>query len=372
MKRPIALFLSLLVTISSNSITSAYILPTDIDDKCTNVYKLKSDDLIHLPTNTSKTVCGCKTCTVDALTYEKLEDYLNELTNLSHLQNSNKKIIIDTQKRIDNNAAAYTAGNVALIGSAAATTFGKLYPNLLALAQNGAVSTASLVGLTACGIVVVGGVVVGLYYANQANKQATIVLISRTKINNIKQVLKSLSKQIERKGFKNNNFLFVTTNYDPVDASTYVNFKNKTDITYDDKEYNENFFNNLNKNIIKPALKDFDNVFTYEDESNYDYSKLENAKDLFKISLPINVVLHVFSALEAGNPQLAEKILLKIKGMDKAIVGALIAEFFRDAKKSNYNILAMAKKAGQTFCDIYLSKQSIESGKNIKSITTEL
>lgn len=363
MKRPISLFLSLLVTMSTNLIASAYVLPTDIDNKCTNVYKLKSNKLIHLPNEHGKKVCGCKTCTVDAITYNKLQDYLDSFES-NRLDPKNKNMINQKQKSINYKAAAVGSTDVALISSSVASTFYNLYPHLMSIVAKTASKTPT--GLIICGIVTVGGIISGITFATLSGKHYTLFLQDRSDFENRKQILKSLSRQIEEKGFINNTFLFVSTNYDPSHASTYVSFENKPDITYDKKVYNEKFFDNLNKNIIKPAIKNFDDISTYNDESNYDYSMLNLANGIFKITLPTAVVCNSFSMLKAGYPEKAEEILSKVKGMSKDKAIAIIKDIYQKAIDTGYDPSEIAKETGQKFVDILLDSKSITSGKSLE------
>ena len=78
MKKLISTGLSVAMAMSVCSTKTYAWAPTDFDDpKCIDVRKLGVDtDYI-----TKNKVCGCKTCSVDAVMYNRLDDYLTDLEN---------------------------------------------------------------------------------------------------------------------------------------------------------------------------------------------------------------------------------------------------------------------------------------------------
>ena len=65
-----------------SSITAKAWTPTDYEDyKCIDLRGLNEKRNISLPEKIGQKVCGCKTCTVDAVAYEKIGDYISKLEN---------------------------------------------------------------------------------------------------------------------------------------------------------------------------------------------------------------------------------------------------------------------------------------------------
>lgn len=80
MKKIISIVLSLSMVISICSLPANAWVPTDYDDpRCIDIRKLNQKRYI----SKNKNVCHCKKCGFDALTYDKLEDYLKYVEQYS-------------------------------------------------------------------------------------------------------------------------------------------------------------------------------------------------------------------------------------------------------------------------------------------------
>ena len=80
MKKIISSILTLLIAIQTFNLTSFAWAPSDIEDKCTGVYKLKNSSHISLPAEEGQKVCGCRTCKVNTMVYNEIPDYEVALT----------------------------------------------------------------------------------------------------------------------------------------------------------------------------------------------------------------------------------------------------------------------------------------------------
>ena len=55
-------------------------VPSDTDDpKCIDIRKLNEKRMIEYPIKEGKKICGCKTCEVAAMTFDKLEEYISKI-----------------------------------------------------------------------------------------------------------------------------------------------------------------------------------------------------------------------------------------------------------------------------------------------------
>ncbi len=99
MKKLISIALSIAMVMSVCSASIYAFAPTDFHNpKCIDVRKLGVDtDYI---TRKNK-VCGCKTCSVDAVMYNKLDDYLTDLENLFESILKEKNYIENAVKRMN-------------------------------------------------------------------------------------------------------------------------------------------------------------------------------------------------------------------------------------------------------------------------------
>lgn len=92
MKKIVATTLSLSIVVSALSLTSYAWAPTDFENsKCIDVSDLNEKRYI----SRYGKICGCTDCGFDALTYEKFEDYLNDVE-----RNSNE--LIKSQQYLEN------------------------------------------------------------------------------------------------------------------------------------------------------------------------------------------------------------------------------------------------------------------------------
>lgn len=78
-------------------------------------------------------------------------------------------------------------------------------------------------------------------------------LENKVKLDNIELVLDSISRAIDRKDYKNSNFLLISTNYDPNDSAAIAFFSKIDNITYKN-DYNDAYFLDIN-NKLKKILK---------------------------------------------------------------------------------------------------------------------
>lgn len=363
MKKQISLLLSLILIISTfNSHTFSISVPTDINDKCTGVHNLESGDLITRSPKWYRSVCGCKTCTVDAITYERLKEFLEMQVSLENLKKKNEALILYKQNNINKEAIEHAGFQVVLIGSSVAARFFDLYPNLKKKFAD------QSIGFKVCAIITLAGAVVGLVTKTINGHDQIVLLENQIKFKNLKYMLRNLSEQIEKKGFKSNNFLFISQNYDPIDMYTYVAFKNRSGITYDKKTYNEAFFNDLNKNIIKPALKNFDDISTFEDESKYDYTYRDMMKNLYKITLPLFAVNNAFAIYKASGSTPTKEYLQNLNIVNSALIGCIIEQVFKPALENNQYLKDLFENSKQKFVDIYIDKKSLKSGNESNAV----
>ena len=74
---------------------------------------------------------------------------------------------------------------------------------------------------------------------------------------NVEDILEKIAEEINRKAYRNSNFLLVSTNYDPHSPSATAFFTEKDKVTYKNN-YNETYFEKINdrvKNILNKVRK---------------------------------------------------------------------------------------------------------------------
>ena len=100
-KSLIATGLSVATVLPNTSMVSSAWAPTHIKAKCMGLSDLNEKGHISLPEKEGQEVCGCKTCTVDAVTYNKIGDYISILENEFDVQ-SKEADSLENRVKIDN------------------------------------------------------------------------------------------------------------------------------------------------------------------------------------------------------------------------------------------------------------------------------
>ena len=229
MKKLVSTGLSVAIAISvCNTKTYAW-EPTDFTDpKCIDVRKLG----VNTDYITKNKVCGCKTCSVDAVMYNRLGDYLTDLENR-----------FDSISKEEN------------------------------------------------------------YIENKVKRS------------NIKLIVEAISRAIDRKDYKNGNFLLASTNYDPNYPSTTAFFTEKDDIIYRNN-YDETYFAPLNDRL-KTILSKIQNHNKPLEDSPTKINYAEDKKD-FVIAIVSSAVIGTFvSAVVVKGKSIVNKISTFFSGLNR-------------------------------------------------------
>lgn len=185
-------FLSFIIGVYSLATYADWGSTEFINSKCINITALEKAEGIITLGQKGEVVCGRHKCTVDAVQYGSLDNYIDELgKRFQFLVNQKIEIgFIDKIKHI--------------------------------------LDSDSLIKLR-------------------------IRLEKNVKLNNIKLVLNDIVKDIENKKFINANFLLVSTSYDPNGPDAIAQFV-KSDSIVGDNNYNEAYFNKIKNEKILPLL----------------------------------------------------------------------------------------------------------------------
>lgn len=280
MKKLLSINLSLALMISLFNLKTNALVPTNFEDlSCINLSNLGVGVDFISYNGTRNAVCGCKTCNVDAMLYGKIGGYIKSLKQL--IFPISKIAKANNQDKVDSEVKKLTALNLAYIA-----------PPLFALLKpiNPYVKTAFF-------IVEAGGAIIGLLYKVSETQYETMFFENKAKLDNINAVLHQISEDIENGRFKNRNFLLVSTNYNPTSAGAVAQFAKKDGIGNDDK-YNEEYFNKLNEEEIKPVLREIDRqVFPAYDNVEYNKEVRDILKTAKSVTLPTAVLSDAYLLL---------------------------------------------------------------------------
>lgn len=192
MNKLLSLTLTLSFIVLLPSISVCALAPTNYDNvECINLMELgKTKDLVMLGQCNEK-VCGCKKCTVDAVMYNRLGDYIDELT-----RRFNELLKEPEVSSLDNILSKF--------GS---------------------------------------------------TKKRRKIIEKCVKLQNIESILKGILSYENNSftNVTHRNFLLASTNYDPNDPTTIIQLAKMNNITYK-VAYDENYFDSVKKEKILPFL----------------------------------------------------------------------------------------------------------------------
>lgn len=317
-KRLLATNLILALIINSFNLKTNALIPTDYEDpNCINLTSLGVGRDFITYNGSQKAICGCRTCTVDAMLYGKIEEYVKALKRLlrplSEITQSNN------QDKVNSEAKKLAAVNLAYIAPPIAVL-------LKPLVRDTDFYTFSKIAFF---IVEASDIIIGILYKVSETQYKTMFFENKAKLDNVNAVFRQISKDIEKRRFKNKNFLLVSTNYNPTSAGAIAQFAKKDGIENDD-EYNEEYFNRLNEEI-KPILEEIDRqVFPTYDNVEYNKEVRDVLKAANSITLPTSVLLDAYFFLtgQGGNiDQFIDQHKVLIATLGTGFWGALYAFF---------------------------------------------
>ena len=328
MKKLLSTGLSVAIAMSVCSTKTYAWSPTDFNDpKCIDLRNLRTQGKSSLRKITkSKNVCGCKTCTLGAITYYEINNYLRDF--IKELNGMDEMITKDNQTAINWEAGKYGIINLVLLTDTVAAAFHPLVRG----------KGANLLGKVIYWGVMVGGSLVGLVCHGVQTHYEVIAIEDKMKLENTKDILEKIAEEINRKAYRNNNFLLVTTNYDPHSPSSTAFFAEKDDIFYnndfyiDGEHFNEDeYFNEINERQLKPILARIKNG-EFQTYKNYEYeTKLrDNMVQGLYYTVPLAFFAEAYNAVRLNNPEALQKIKSFLKGK---ISKEKMKAFFREVKK---------------------------------------
>lgn len=130
----------------------------------------------------------------------------------------------------------------------------------------------------------VGSAVVAFICQGIQGHFETLVLEDKVKLINIEHILRALPDKIEKKLYQKMNFVLISTNYNPNKSAAIAQFAKKDDIEtadyYGVNYYDEEYFNKINKEKIKPLITQIENgVFRQYENAFYDTKYRDFFKD---------------------------------------------------------------------------------------------
>lgn len=297
-KRLLATNLILALIISSFNLKTKALIPTDYEDpNCINLTSLGVGRDVITYNGTQKAICGCSTCTVDAMVYGKIEEYVKTFKRLlrpiSEITQSNN------QDKVNSEVKKFAAFNLAYIAPPIAAL-------LKPLVRDTDFYTFYKIAFF---IVEASGTIIGLLYKVSETQYKTMFFENKAKLDNVTTVLRQISKDIEKGRFKNKNFLLVSTNYNPISAGGAIAQFAKKDGIENDDEYNEKYFNKLNEEEIKPILEEIDRqVFPVYDNVEYNKEVRDVLKAAKSVTLPTAVLSDAYLFLTGQGINIAQFI----------------------------------------------------------------
>lgn len=325
-KRIISMVLSCIMVLGTCKPLYAW-TPTDFNDpKCIDLSNLRTQGKgFLLRVSKGKNVCGCKTCMIDAVTYTLLEDYISDLQK--QLSVINQVIPVNKQRAINWETGKYGALNLILLTDSIAAL---LHPIIRG-------ETANPIVKATYWAIMAGGVLVGFICQYKQNHYEALILENEARINNIETILESITKAIDRKDYKNANFLLVSANNDLNNPSATAFFSEKENISYSNSTYtSDEYFNKINEKKIKPLLiRIKDGEFHTYKKHKYETIYRDYLKKGLCVTIPFDVFAETFNAFRVYNPETLQKIksyLTKIKLSPKKIK-ILLKEIEKLARK---------------------------------------
>lgn len=248
------------------------------DPKCIDTSELGSKRLIEMPAP-GKKVCGCKTCKVTIMTYDKMIPYIDGRIQL--LANTDKAIIKNIQYKINATAGEITALNVVLFTNSARAAISPFLHG-----------KAKLIGNIAVGVVIAVEGCFLLYYDHQRRKYEIQALEGENEIANTEIALRYMKADIEAKNYLYGNYYLISMNnqYDKPDS--IGTFAKKEDLVYPDAtRYDDEYFKKVKEHIdvVLDKLEKGD-FSTYKD-FNPDKTHLDGSLDILKtLAIPITII----------------------------------------------------------------------------------
>ena len=310
-------------------------VPTDYDDpNCIDIRDLgvKTDYI----TKKNK-VCGCKTCRIDALTFDRLESYVKKLRDEAiSFDDSNS---INKKRSITWEAGKYGAINVVLLTDTVAAYFHS------AIRGGAAYPVAKVIYYA----IMASGSLVALLCQYEQTSYELIILENKVKLKNIKYILEDISKAIEYKRYKNRNFILASSNYDINEPMAVAQFAKKDDVVYEDTNiFNDEYFKKINEETIKPILNEIENgEFSTYEKREYETKIRDYMKAGVDITLPAALFAEAFNGIKLSNPEKIQKVKDYLK--DK-IDEKKVNSFFKEVAKlvengfSLQNLLSLGAK----------------------------
>lgn len=255
------------------------------DPKCIDITELGSKRLIEMPAP-GKKVCGCKTCKVSLMTYDKMIPYVDSRMQL--LANTDKAIMRNIQYKIDGTAGEINVLNVVLFTDSARAVISPFLHGKV-----------KLVGNIAVGVVIAGESCCLLYYDHQRRKYEIQALEGKNEIANTKIALSYMKAGIEAKNYIGRNYYFVSMDnrYDRPDA--IGTFAKKDDLMYPDAEkYNDEYLNQVKEHIDIVLEKIENGDFSTYKNFNPDRTRFDdNLKLLKTVAIPTVVLTELFELM---------------------------------------------------------------------------
>ena len=286
------LAINLIFSILASSSATIYAwAPTDFDNpKCIDIRKLgKSTDYISI----QEKVCKCKKCSIDAFTYGALKQYVED--QKKHIENLDTMIKLNNQTAIDYQTKMHGAFNIVLLPPALYGLLTKIpvpeVPIAIAL-----ITSAS-------------GTFFGLYFWYKKHESEALVFENKMQQENIYSTLKHISTAIEEQRYIGRNFVLVSKNNDPNKQDAFAQFAYKDGISYNESKFNDEYFYDINENMIKPLLIKIENgVFrTYEVEE-YNTKLRDFMKKAYYITVPAAVLMGSYNLCKFAGPEIIEFI----------------------------------------------------------------
>lgn len=275
-KKILSIGLSLAIAISVCNLPASAWVPTDFDDpKCIDIRKLgNGNKYIAKP----EKVCRCKKCSIDAFTYSYLEQYVRDQRD--YIENLDNDIKIFTQNSIDYEAKKHGGFNLVFISS-----------NLYGPLKKFIGSKAPI----AVAVIMMGSTIYGLYCWYRQHEAEIIAFENKIKQQNILSALKNLANEIEDKSYKDGNFILVSKNSSPRDQGSVAQFARKDGLTYNEEKYNDEYFNNINDNMIKPLIKKIeDKAFQSYEAEEYETTLRDILKNAYSVTIPASVFTELY------------------------------------------------------------------------------
>ncbi len=339
-----------------NTVVNAFVPTNYKDSKCIDVRDL-GEDLKRI--TKEKSVCGCKTCSSDAMLYGEIPGYIDDLKK--SLISTDEDMGIYTQRKINWGTGKYTGFSIVLATDAIAAKFNNQVREYTAPTFKKSYGIIYFV-VTSVGALV--GVVCSL------GENSCEIRLNKNMIetSNTESILQKLSTAIELKQYKNKNFLLVSTNTLPREQGVNVNFGKKDGMEVSSAfDLSEKDFEDLNENKIKPLLTAIENgEYRQYEKRQYGTKFRDVMKGICWVSLAADTIAETHLLLNKGYKKQAYGVLaagLSLAGykLNEEKINAILNEI-RSLDK-NFNFLDI----GEKILTIAFNNNAIES-KNYKEL----